>query len=898
VRGFSSINGPKDPLVVLDNFPYTGNLNNINPADIESVTILKDAAAAAIWGTRAGNGVIVLTTKKAGMNRPLRLNYTSTFTMMDKPDLFYQPQMSTKDFIDMEVFLYEKGYYNIQINNSNKTGLSPVVELLIKKSAGQLSPEQVDKQLETLSTIDVRKEFIDKVYKPSLAFQNSISLTGGAANFDYYFSAGYDRNISSLDAGSERWTIRTQSSLTPLKNLQLDFCALITLAKTTTGKPDYRSINLSGSRKLYSYATLLSEEGAALPFYNLRQPYVDTAGGGRLLNWKYYPMDDYKYNRTDGKTTSNILNGSIRYTILPGLQADLSFQYENQLVNSRTLQDIQSYAARDMINRFTQLNRTNNTIKYIVPLGGILIDQYYKRNNYNGKARIDYNHRFFQGVLSAMAGVELIENNNDDNSYQLYGYNDELGTFANVDYVNSYPTFITGSNSFITNWNSLSGTVYRFRSVFFNGAYTYVNKYILSASARKDESNLFGVKANEKGVPLWSVGLAWNISNEPWFHLPLDYLKIRGSYGFSGNVDMNRSAVTTIRYSSSALYTNLPYAFISQYPNPSLRWEKVNTINLGLDFRSKEGRVGGSLDCYVKKGDDLFGLAPVDYTGGTNANYLIRNLAKMKGQGIDLELQVKPIDNQLKWEQVLNLNYSNNKVIDYYLTSQQGSPYLSSGSVITPVPGQPVYSIISYRWAGLEPSTGNPQGILDGQISTNYLGITGVKTTINDLVYSGSATPEVFGNFYNRISWRNWSAAANITYKLDYFFRRESINYITLANNGTGHADYYKRWQKPGDEVFTNIPSFVYPFITSRENFFNSSEALVTKGDHVRLQYVRLAYTKDMKKRQIGTNTLEISLNIMNPGLLWTANKLGIDPDYPGLVPPSPGFALGLQYNL
>jgi hypothetical protein len=195
----------------------------------------------------------------------------------------------------------------------------------------------------------------------------------------------------------------------------------------------------------------------------------------------------------------------------------------------------------------------------------------------------------------------------------------------------------------------------------------------------------------------------------------------------------------------------------------------------------------------------------------------------------------------------------------------------------------------------LDPQTGDPLGYLDGQPSSDYAKITSGGTKIDDLVFVGGVFPQWFGSVGNTISWKNLSLTARVTYKLGYYFRRQSIDYAALYSTMRGHSDFSNRWQKPGDEQFTNIPSMIYPVPGGRDNFYTNSEALATKADHVRLQYVRLEYNLSRSKlRRLWVNELQFYSILNNAGILWKANKEGIDPDFQNIAPQR-SLALGIR---
>jgi len=196
------------------------------------------------------------------------------------------------------------------------------------------------------------------------------------------------------------------------------------------------------------------------------------------------------------------------------------------------------------------------------------------------------------------------------------------------------------------------------------------------------------------------------------------------------------------------------------------------------------------------------------------------------------------------------------------------------------VVGRPVYSVFSYPWAGLDPANGNPRGYVNGQVSENFDAIYN-NTTLSQLKYHGSALPTQFGSLANDFRYGNISLEVNLMFKLGYYFRKQSIDYGQLFNNGYGNPDFALRWQKPGDELHTNVPSMVYPDVVTRDAFYNGSSVLVERADHVRLQYITAGYDL-LKSRFPGLpfKMLRLYANVSNIGIIWRANKEHIDPDY------------------
>lgn len=896
VRGLSSINGPMAPLVILDNFPYEGDVNNINPNDIENISILKDAAAASIWGARAGNGVIVITTKKGAFDQPLKIGFNSNVSITARPDLFDLKQMSTNDFIDFEQQMYELGAYKSKETDKKKEELSEVIELLIAAREKKITDAQAKAGIDDLRGIDSRNDAMKYLYNTAVEQQYALSFQGGNKQMTYNISGGYDRSVSSLSEKYNKVNLRAANVFKPVDKLQISTSLYYTKSNSQSGKPGYSANGIG--KTIYPYTRLMDENGEAIPLHVYRKAYTDTAGMGRLLNWKYYPLEDYKHNTTETNLQSILASLGLRYELIKGLSLDLKYQYENQQIKTENLKDLESFDTRDLINQFSKLDRKTGIVTYNAPYGSQLDKSNAAVVSHNARLQADFNRTFEDHKLAALAGTEVRQISRTSGRNIIYGYDEETLRTGKADYLNPYPSFIDGSKLYL--FDGLKAEEWRnnYVSFFGNASYTYKRKYTLSGSMRKDMSNLFGVKTNEKGVPLWSVGSSWNISDESFYNLSfLPYLKLRTTYGLSGNLDSRRSAITTIRSGGTAFYTNLPQSFIENYPNPELRWEKVKMFNIGADFQLINNVLSGSVEYYHKSGVDLFGRSEMDYTT-TGAGEMIKNAANMMGRGVDVELNTKIIDRTFKWTQLFNFNYNSNKVTKYLLKNAVASDLVNDGiNVFTPLVGQPVFSVISLKWAGLDPLTGDPQGYLNGQVSKDYREFIGAKSKISDLVFNGSSTPVVFGNLMNTWSWKDLALTVNITYKMGHYFRRTSVNYIELmGNKGRGHSDYANRWQKPGDEKHTDVPSFVYPVDKERNQLYGASEALVSKADHIRLQFVNLSYSlKKANWSKLPFQQVQVFTNASNLGILWRANQFGIDPEYSKTYSPAASYSLGLR---
>jgi TonB-linked SusC/RagA family outer membrane protein len=896
IRGLSTILGPKAPLIILDNFPYEGALANINPNDVENITLLKDAAAASIWGTRAGNGVIVITTKKAKFTQPLRIEFNNNISIAQKPELFYYNNISASGFIDLEQFLYSKGYYNSMISSSSKPVLTPVLELLVKKANGSIPAAQADAEINAMRSQDLRNEFNRYMYRTAVNEQHALTLKGGTENIAYLFSAGYDNNRGALDETYRRITLTSQNTYRLGSRLTLNAGINFTSSGAIAGKTGYDNITASNGR-LPMYTLLADGQGNPIPVMKqYRQPYLDTAGGGKLLNWNYYPIDEHNHISNTSRISALTTNLGLTIRLTKGLTADIKYQYQRQSQDNTVIYDLQSFYARNLVNSYSQLNRATAVVTYKVPKGGVYSNAGSLLLVHNIRAQLNYTRSWKDHRLDAIAGTEVRQAVSNSSSFMAYGYNNSILTFGNVDYANTYPNYVNGSSSAIPGGISFSENRNRFISTYANAAFTLKNCYNLTLSGRRDASNLFGVNTNDKWTPLWSAGIGWNISKEKFYKLTsLPLLKLRATYGFSGNADPTRSGYTVLAYTINSAYTQMPTARIDQFTNPGLRWEKTATLNLGLDFRAFSNRLQGAVEYYVKKAKDLFGYEAVDYTN-LPAYRIIKNAASIRGTGWDISLSSINIRKPFLWTTDINFNTNKDKVLSYMLINRSAANYLNGGLSISALEGRPVYAVYAYPWAGLDPQTGDPQGYLNGQVSKDYNALLGSTYPVDSLKYMGNAFPAFFGSLGNTVSYKGITLTARLSWKLGYYFLRNSVNYTNLFGSRQGHGDYSLRWQNPGDEIFTNIPSMVYPAVSRRDQFFNNAEILVERADHIRLQYITISYNLKEVFRKLPLEAINIYVNANNLGIIWRANKHGIDPDYrDNTILPAKNIALGLK---
>jgi len=897
VRGRSSISSNIWPLIVVDGFPYSGNFNNINPNDIENISILKDASASSIWGAQSGNGVIIITTKKAKRNEPFRVSVNANTTVENKPDLYYFPQMNTSDFIDVELMLFEKGFYNSRMYDRMYT-LTPVVQLLKDHQEGKLTEAQLTGKINELRSIDMRDDFSKYIYRKAVKQQYNVQLAGGGQKLSNIFSAGFDKNRGAvITSSSDRLSFRNQTTYRPIDRLELNLSTQYTQYTTKDAMVPVKYNEMGAGYGNYPYMRLADENGNPLEVetVGLSRDFRDTVAGGRLLDWNYKPLAELYETQIKDNTKEVMFSFGANYQILPELRLSLLYNFRKADTKQENWRGIGSMHQRDEINYFASWDK--QSVKWNYPVGDYLYILNGSSDAQQGRIQLDYNRKFTDAhEVNVLLGGEIRQDHSTAHSSVFFGYDPATLSYQEADLVHDHPYLngILGIRK-INNYPQLSEVTNRFTSYFANASYIFRQRYIFNSSMRKDASNLFGVSANDRGKPFWSIGAAWLLSNESFLtDGPFSTLKLRMTYGKNGNVNNATSAYPImLRSTQNHFLTALPYASMQSPPNPNLRWETVGMFNLGMDFGLKSGRLSGSAEFYIKTPKDLISATQIDPTTGFAS--LNVNSANLKAKGIDLSIHSVNVNaTDFSWRSDLAFSYNRTKVTKSYLADQLGRYYRSGAYSmnVTPIEGADLNSIISYKWAGLDPETGKPRGYENGEISTNYTSIVN-GTLLADMHNSGSALPLYFGSLRNNFTYKNWDCSFNISFQLGHKFMRKSINYSTLLTNHVGHADYAKRWQKPGDEKITDVPVFTYPVNAQEANFYMYSAALVSPADQIKWRDIQIGYSP--KNRWLkDLRVYAYAANIMS---IWRANKWGIDPEF-GNNPPDPlAGSLGLSFS-
>lgn len=869
-----------DPLIVVDNLPFFENIDDLNPDDIWSISIHKDASATAQWGSKSGNGVIVITTKSGKYGQPREFAINSSLTIGQEPDVFYYPIMDPNDKLALTQYLFKSGYYNDFETSPIPLALPTAVEKLILNRDGKLSGADLEAQLEALK-YDKREDLRRYVYRKNIEKHFSARVSGGTADHSYYLSIGYDKNEPVIQGS---WT--TKKSLFLNHSYHYKNWLEISSAVLYLENQSHNNEGVPESREPMANA---NGDPVSQP-RDWRQAYIDTAGKKYLLDWNFRPLQDFRLRNITRKDVNLLLRTSWKVQLLNGLHFNVLYQYQKIDGERQDVKNAESYYVRDLINGYSQ--RIANGIYRPIPVGNIL-DQVNTHKVVNNLRTQLLGQRKFgtRHAMKIQTGIEKIRITTNVNPILIYGYQPNLpNAQSNLNYTSHFTQYANPlSSPLIPTAAPSSYAEANYLSYFAIGNYDYNTRVNFSASARMDKTELFPEIVSSKFITLFSSGIGWNISAEPFYKVDwLPYLKLRLNYGANGNAPLT-TIVTPINQSVTRITGNA----LSGLPRPG--WERVNTLSAGFDIGTRNNNIEACVDFYQKRAKDLVGLRQL--RPGAPDSLVADNMGEMNGYGVDVVFSSINIRRKFKWTTKLLFSYVADKITRYSDTAMPGWKICEQhyqGIVV----GKPLYGVFSYRYAGLEKETGDPQGYLDDHISKKYSDIL-KRPAARELRYHGRSTPAVFGNLINQFSLGAFSMAVVVSYKLGYYFRRASVNYSQLLSGlPDGSADYKDRWQKMGDELKTNIPSLVLDPQPGRDEFYSYNETLVEKGDHIRLQAINTSVDLPVKSlNKYYLQSCNLYLNVTNLGIMWRANNYGIDPDNLTYFPEPRSVCIGVKMN-
>jgi TonB-linked SusC/RagA family outer membrane protein len=897
IRGESSVRLPTEPLYVV-NGVIVSDFSTLNLDNIADITVLKDAAASAIWGAKAANGVIVITTKTGARNQQVKISYNGFMNFEGKPDFNYARKryLSSSQYIQVAKQLFDPVNFPYSVINSpyNYYGpLAPSQQVLYDQNRGVLTAAQANAKLDSMSKIDNTSQILDLTYRNAFTTNHTLSASGGTGSYAVFGSLGYAKSHgSTLGDGNTNYKIDLNQSFTPNDRFSFSLDAQLANNVIINKSP------LAISADVLPYQLLKDAKGnnINLPFLSGWTPdviknYSEQSG---IDLGTYQPLDEVNY--TNNKITSYAVNvvGNATVKLWKGLQYQGTYGYAVAPTRVQYTQDNQAYSYRKQL-----LNNTfaGDPPTYLIPVDG----EVYQLSNNNMKVwtlrnQLVYNYTGRDGndLISLQGGQEARESVNDQSQTVIYGYNEQLQSYPLLDYYTlNQGVFGTvgGYGGYVQQPFRQDQTVSRYTSYFALASYTLNKKYSLDLSWRVDHSNLFGSDVSAQNKPSYSLGARWNLKGEQ-FLAPVQWLSslgIRATYGITGNSPYNASStVYDVLYATQIPNYSYPVIAGPAYDlgnpaNKKLSWEATHTTNLGLDFGLFNSRVTGNIEYYHKSTTDLLGSSPLNYfTGFSSATTNIGNLVN---NGINITISGSIIATpDFGWQTGFVFGHNTNKLVKYQIPqSYENAPYFKLGG--SPTIGYSLSSLFAYKYAGLD-NTGDPLVYLaDGKTTKDPSVPLGT-----DLVYMGTVTPKFNGGVSNSFRYKQFQLSINTTYSLGGVMRRD-INHtysgmITTTNNLNGNlnVEFLDRWQKPGDEKTTNIPRYlsVENYGQRSIDFYNNADINVVSSSYVKLNEAALSYqlgNAALKWLKIQSASLRVQVNNI---LLWKANKYGINPEFEG----------------
>lgn len=926
VRGITSINSNQEPLFVLDGVAVsTDDVEKLLSAnDIASVTVLKDATAVSIWGSRAANGVIVITSK-AGNNTNGRINvsYDGNFTYKGKPSLKSYNLMDSKTFIKnaLEVFEsadYQEAYPWETITNMTKgltkiTYDTPVVlpheQILYDWKRGIISLDERDNRLNDLANRDAYSQYQEVMMTNMWKTSHNISLSGGTDRFKIFGSLGYDGNQGNYHNKDNTYKLNLKQEYSITKWLDWDLSLNVSHSESREHTDFLQKVG-SGSwldpyTGMLPYAMLKNDNGNWTDFndYYMLEKDKEKIKQNLDISPVYHPVEDFYNNFKKKKDTRFRANTALKIKIWRDIEYEVRLQYLRGVSNYEYFISPETWSVRH-----DRIRATTSTLDQLLPKDGgdyeltdNLVSDWTVRNQvaYNGS----FNGKEHQ--ITALLGTEYRENKTNINTSFERGYDYQTMTNTSYDITaakSSFRNYFGKYPSVSTDNTTQSETVLRYVSYYGNLAYTFKNRYSINGSARIDQSNLFGTDVNSQYKPIGSIGISWRIKEEK-FLKNIDWinsLTARLSWGHSGNSPLPTMGgpYDIIGVNVGGRYFNNQNGYIITSPsNKKIRWETTRTWNLGVDFSFLDYRINGSVDLYHKKTSDMLATKLLNILTGYESIYA--NVGALENKGIELSLNTVNVQtNEFTWSSNLNISYNKNKVLDYYkvpATTLYSKIYNGKYSE-----GYPAGALWGLKWAGLRHEDGVPQVYnKDGDIIYKY---TDLKA--DDAYYIGTMIPKCSGSFSNTLSYKGFDLTAMIIFNLGHKMYTYDTPTLRYRFNYNRDNEFDKRWRQPGDETKTIIPSS-YEDANNKgralyysENIFAYSDVMVQSASYAKLRELTLSYNlpkhvceklkmQNIKVRITGHDIFKI-----------VANNKGIDPEV-GIKGKNYGtyYSIGLSVN-
>lgn len=900
IRGISTLNANTKPLIVVDGFPMESSELNLNPNDIEQVTVLKDAASASIWGIRATNGVVVITTKRGKKGNGTQVTYNGNVTYGARTDLSDLHLLSSEEYVRLK-------FANViaqGISSQPYAGLNEIEKIYKRMDAGELSEEQAWAEVDKLGQFNNQKQIEDHFYRHSFTQQHNISITTGGEHSSTYVSLSYDQNKSQVVGNQyNKYNLLMNNDI----HLRHNLTASVNLRATH----QYSKRNGNDiARDLEPWKRILNDDGS----YYWEQGRVDETYAAQcealgMKNWNRNRLQEMRMN--DKKSKMYNLSSSLRLAWKPieGLELSTQGNYEFGKTQNIDWYSEDHYFTRNLVNQFTQVKRDGDVpveiLKYNLPNSGGIKDITNEHLiSYSVRNMISYSGEKEGFMYKVMAGNEFYSLEGDAYGDRLWGYNPELLTSKSInlsELQSGVPGYTgTKTKQSLSYSQTINETLERYTSYFGTASVNYKDRYDLFGSIRLDQTNLL-TNANEfRNNPSWSVGAKWNIANEDFFKCnKVDDLGIRLSYGLTGNIDKTTGPDIVGKAEIDQYGSMLNYLDITNPANPELGWERTYSWNLGVNGLFFDNRLSIDADFYNKKSKQLLATIENDPTSGWGSVY--KNSAEVVNRGIDLTLQgVLVKTTSVKWDATLQFSYNKNKVTSLNYTPSIGSVY--SGS---PYKGQSIGYIAVHRYGGLD-ENGQPTFLLNDDNTQYSYGLLGTLT-IDDLKFVGRTTPPVFGSLSTNIRYQDFTLSIMATYKLGHKMRLPNPRAAMFGTWTEWYGEKY-RWVEGADNRDKWVPYHSTQTYedSDRVDCLQNSDKLVDDADMIALKSISLEWdaTRLLKKIRLKGGSVRISGENLS---YWVANRYKLNPDqiiwssYDGgslsLDPYKPRMVVGLTLN-
>ena len=914
IRGTASINGVQEPLWVLDGIPMEGNevpavdnLNDIddiyqtsiaglNPSDIDNITVLKDAAATAIYGARAANGVIVITTKKGKEGRPV-INFSTKLTYSPKISIDRLNLLNADEKVGLELDLLNSNYTYREHKGGVANILDELGEFNAYKTGGwdalSATAQARINQLRTINT-----DWNDILFRSVLNQEYNASISGGSDRSHYYASTGYYKELGVVKGvENNRYNVTLKSDFRINKILKLGLSVF------------------ANQRKQDSYMT--DTGGFTNPVYYSRranpyfQPYNADGGYNYDHNVQGRENEAPDFNIFEENTNTSkeridrsvmaIFDAEFQFNKYLKLTTQFGYQYDNYTIDRYAGQE--SYAMRKAKEYASYT--IDGVYKTILPDGGMTRKTQSNANQWTWKAMLEWNRRLADiHDVELMAGTEVRHTETETLTSTAYGYDARTLTTQPV----LFPTENIARQYPLHEETHLENA---YVSWFATGSYTLLYRYTLGASVRFDGSDVFGVAKKYRYLPLYSVSGLWRAKEEKFLRNVkwLSELSLRASYGIQGNIDKNTSPYLIGTFQKTTILPGSVETVISAEtaPNPDLKWEKTSNINLGLDLALLKNRIHLSVDYYYRKSTDLISSRKLPLE--TGFAYTSVNWASMKNSGWEIGLNTQNIKTKnFSWTTSLNLGFNTNEVLNE--TVAENSTYPGRE-------GYPVGALFAYKTAGLD-ADGYPLFVAkDGSIQTAteffQLNRFGASTLTaeeqrNLYTYMGSEDPKCSGGLINNFEYKNWQLGINFMFNIGMKVRVQPSYSPTYFDRGlnTNH-DILNRWTSTNTN--TDMPALMVNTTERAAEYTHFSEystysmldTWVKNCTYWRLQSLRLGYKLPKEWLQkVGINSASVSLEGRNLLVFASNYDNYLDPETMGnpyAQPIARSIIFGLNVN-